>query len=341
MQTKTKLFKMEKAVKRMEKELRTLDLFAGVGGIRLGFEKAGFKTIFANDFDKTCKDTYDLNFSEPKLVVEDIWKVDINSIPKFEILLGGFPCQPFSIAGYRQGFKDEKDRGNLFFRIAEILEDRKPTAILLENVKNLKGHDNGKTFKIIEKTLHDLGYHLKSKVLNSMTHGNLPQNRERIFIVGFLDKNKAEAFDFPEEIDLKKSFKEVISREADDKYYYNDKPLYEKIKNDINSEDTIYQWRRKYVRANKKNVCPTLTANMGRGGHNVPIIKNHKGIRKLTPKECFLLQGFPESFKLPNIADSSLYHQAGNSVSVPVIERIAKNMMIVLNGGRISKQKLL
>ena len=341
MQTKTKLFKMRKAVKRMEKEFRTLDLFAGVGGIRLGFEKAGFKTIFANDFDKTCKDTYDLNFSEPKLVVEDIWKVDINSIPKFEILLGGFPCQPFSIAGYRQGFKDEKDRGNLFFRIAEILEDRKPTAILLENVKNLQGHDNGKTFKIIEKTLHDLGYHLKSKVLNSMTHGNLPQNRERIFIVGFLDKNKAEAFDFPEEIDLKKSFKEVISREADDKYYYNDKPLYEKIKNDINSEDTIYQWRRKYVRANKKNVCPTLTANMGRGGHNVPIIKNHKGIRKLTPKECFLLQGFPESFKLPNIADSSLYHQAGNSVSVPVIERIAKNMMIVLNGGRISKQKLL
>jgi len=341
MQTKTKLFKMRKAVKRMEKEFRTLDLFAGVGGIRLGFEKAGFKTIFANDFDKTCKDTYDLNFSEPKLVVEDIWKVDINSIPKFEILLGGFPCQPFSIAGYRQGFKDEKDRGNLFFRIAEILEDRKPTAILLENVKNLQGHDNGKTFKIIEKTLHDLGYHLKSKVLNSMTHGNLPQNRERIFIVGFLDKNKAEAFDFPEEIELKKSFKEFISREADDKYYYNDKPLYEKIKNDINSEDTIYQWRRKYVRANKKNVCPTLTANMGRGGHNVPIIKNHKGIRKLTPKECFLLQGFPESFKLPNIADSSLYHQAGNSVSVPVIERIAKNMMIVLNGGRISKQKLL
>ena len=123
---------------------------------------------------------------------------------------------------------------------------------------------------------------------------------------------------------------------------YNDKPLYERIKYDINSEDTVYQWRRKYVRVNKKGVCPTLTANMGRGGHNVPIIKNHKGIRKLTPRECFLLQGFPESFKLPeNVADCNLYHQAGNSVSVPVIQRIAENMMRVLNGERINLQKSL
>jgi DNA (cytosine-5)-methyltransferase 1 len=311
--------------------LRTLDLFAGVGGIRLGFEKAGFKTIFANDFDKTCKDTYDLNFSEPKLVVEDIWKVDINSIPEFDILLGGFPCQPFSIAGYRQGFKDEKDRGNLFFRISEILEKRKPTAFLLENVKNLQGHDKGNTFKVIRETLETLGYHIKFKVLNSMKHGNTPQNRERIFIVGFLDKKKAEAFNFPDEIPLTKSFKKIISNEAEAKFYYNDKPLYEKIKDSIISEDTIYQWRRKYVRANKKGVCPTLTANMGRGGHNVPIVKTAKGIRKLTPRECFLLQGFPESFKLPeNVSTSNLYHQAGNSVVVPVIERVAQEMARVL-----------
>jgi DNA (cytosine-5)-methyltransferase 1 len=313
-------------------EYKTLDLFAGVGGIRLGFEKAGFKTIFANDFDKTCKDTYDLNFNEPKLVVEDIWKVDINSIPEFDILLGGFPCQPFSIAGYRQGFKDEKDRGNLFFRIAEILEKRKPTAFLLENVKNLQGHDKGNTFKVIKETLEALGYHIKFKVLNSMKHGNTPQNRERIFIVGFKEKSKAEAFNFPDEIPLTKSFKEFVSNEADDKYYYNGKPLFERIKNDVNSEETIYQWRRKYVRANKKGVCPTLTANMGRGGHNVPIIKNHKGIRKLTPKECFLLQGFPENFKLPeSLSDSNLYHQAGNSIVVPVIERVAQEMARVLN----------
>ena len=291
---------MRKLIKYMEKgEFRTLDLFAGVGGIRLGFENAGFKTVFANDFDKNCKHTYDLNFSEPKLFVEDIWKLDINELPNFDILLGGFPCQAFSIAGYRRGFKDDKGRGNLFFRIAEILEERKPSAILLENVKNLRSHDGGKTFKIIKETLEKLGYYLKTEVLNSMTHGNVPQNRERIFIAGFLDKEKAEAFEFPEQIELTKSFREFVAEKAHNKYYYNDKPLYEKIKNDINSEHTVYQWRRRYVRANKKKVCPTLTANMGRGGHNVPIIKNTIGIRKLTPRECFLIQGFPKSFKLP------------------------------------------
>ncbi|MBT5029744.1 DNA cytosine methyltransferase [archaeon] len=311
---------------------RTIDLFAGVGGVRLGFEKAGFSTVFANDFDKTCKLTYDLNFKKPKLLIKDIWEVDIQEIPEFDILVGGFPCQAFSIAGYRKGFKDDKGRGNLFFRVAEIIENRKPKAFLLENVKNLKSHDKGKTFKIICETLENLGYYLKFEVLNSMTHGNIPQNRERIFIVGFLDKNKYEYFEFPKEIELKTNFKKFISNKIDSKYYYNDKPLYDKIKEDINSEHTVYQWRRKYVRANKKGVCPTLTANMGRGGHNVPIIKNNNVIRKLTPKECFLLQGFPKKFKLPkDLADCHLYHQAGNSVTVNVVARIAENMKKVLD----------
>jgi DNA (cytosine-5)-methyltransferase 1 len=315
----------------VKKSFKTIDLFAGIGGIRLGFEKAGFETVFANDFNKNCKFTYDLNFKAPKLMVGDLWEVDINQIPKFDILVGGFPCQAFSIAGYRKGFKDDKGRGNLFFRIAEILEERKPQAFLLENVKNLKSHDNGKTFEIIKKTLEKLGYYIKYDVLNSMIHGNIPQNRERIFIVGFLDKNKIEAFEFPEEIPLKKHFRQFVAKKADLKYYYNDKPLYERIKNDVNSEDTVYQWRRKYVRANKKGVCPTLTANMGTGGHNVPIIKNTIGVRKLTPKECFLLQGFPKSFKLPKeISDSHLYQQAGNSVTVTVVKRIAQNMKNVL-----------
>jgi len=329
----------------MKKNFKTCDFFAGIGGVRLGFEKAGFTTVFANDFDKSCKETYDLNFNEPKLNTEDINFLDISKIPKFDVLLGGFPCQAFSIAGYRKGFKDDKGRGNLFFKIAEILEERKPEAFLLENVKNLKSHDKGNTFKVIEKTLKTLGgfgYHVKAKVLNSMTHGNVPQNRERIFIVGFLDKNKADAFDFPEEIKLTKNFRQYTSNQANDKYYYNDKPLYEKIKKDVDSEYTVYQWRRKYVRSNKKGVCPTLTANMGLGGHNVPIIKNHKGIRKLTPRECFLLQGFPRSFKIPKgVTDSKLYHQAGNSVTVPVIQRIAENIMFVLNGGIINSQKTL
>ncbi len=312
-------------------KLRTLDLFAGVGGVRLGFEEAGFKTIFANDIDKNCKITYDLNFPEPKLTVKDIWKLKIEDIPEFDILLGGFPCQAFSIAGYRKGFVDTRVGGNLFFRITQILEKRKPQAFLLENVKNLRGHDKGKTFKIIKETLEDLGYCVKTEILNSMKHGNIPQNRERIFIVGFLDKKKADRFKFPEEIPLRVNFKQFTTKEADKKYYYNNKPLYEKIKKDILSEFSVYQWRRKYVRVNKKGVVPTLTANMGRGGHNVPLIKNSVGIRKLTPRECFLLQGFPKTFKLPeNVSDSELYHQAGNSVTVPVLKRIAEEIRKVL-----------
>jgi len=315
----------------MSIKLKTIDLFAGVGGIRLGFEEAGFKTVFANDFDKTCKETYNLNFTHPKLDITNIWDLDISNLPKFDVLLGGFPCQAFSIAGYRKGFKDEKGRGNLFFKIAQIIEEKKPKAFFLENVKNLKSHDNGKTFKIITETLKKLGYHIKFEVLNSMTYGNIPQNRERIFIVGFLDKKKADAFEFPKPIILTKNFKEFMVYNVSNKYYYNDKPLFKRIKNDINSEDVVYQWRRKYVRANKKGVVPTLTANMGLGGHNVPIILDSKGIRKLTPKECFLLQGYPLNFKLPiNLSDSKLYHQAGNSVTVPLIVRIAIEMKKVL-----------
>lgn len=316
--------------KKISKNLTVADLFAGVGGIRLGFEKAGFKTVFANDFDKTCKETYDLNFDKPKLNTEDIQNFEIRSIPEFNILAAGFPCQPFSIAGYRRGYYDKKGRGNSFFRIVEILKERRPQAIFLENVKNLKGHDNGNTFKIIGGLLGNFGYHIRSEILNSRLHGNIPQHRERIFIVGFLDKKKAERFKFPKEIPLTKSFKDFTAHEAGDKYYYNDKPLFNRIKNDVNSENTTYQWRRKYVRANKRGVVPTLTANMGLGGHNVPIIKNGKGIRKLTPRECFWLQGFPKTFKLPDISDNWLYHQAGNSVTVPVITRIAREMKKVL-----------
>ncbi|OGD68350.1 DNA (cytosine-5-)-methyltransferase [Candidatus Campbellbacteria bacterium RIFCSPLOWO2_01_FULL_34_15] len=311
----------------MKTGLRTIDLFAGVGGIRLGFEKAGFETVFANDFEKQCKSTYDLNFNTSKLVIEDIRKIGIKDLPKFDFLLGGFPCQAFSIAGHRKGFNDEKDRGNLFFDVARILEERKPQGFLLENVKNLKSHDNGKTFKVIKQTLEDLGYHLKVEVLNTMDYGNIPQNRERIYIVGFKDKKHYENFEFPKPTKLKIKVTDLLEKEVPEKYYYKDKPLFEKIKNDITEEGKVYQWRRKYVRENKSGVCPTLTANMGTGGHNVPIIKDHKGIRKLTPRECASIQGFPTDYKLPNIADSALYKQFGNSVSVPVIEAIAKQIL--------------
>lgn len=309
---------------------RTIDLFAGVGGIRLGFEKAGFTTVFANDFEPKCAPTYDKNFDGAKLFIEDITKIDTSDIPDADFILGGFPCQAFSIAGYRHGFNDLKGRGNLFFDIARIIRDKQPTGFLLENVKNLKSHDGGNTFKVIEETLTELGYHIKSKVLNSMEYGNVPQNRERIYIVGFKDPAKTEAFEFPEPIQLTTKITDILEPEVDEKYYYNGKPLYEKLKDEVNEVGQVYQWRRRYVRKNKKGVSPTLTANMGMGGHNVPIIYDGKGIRKLTPRECFRIQGFPDDYKLPELADSALYKQAGNSVSVPVLQRIAEQMMLVL-----------
>ncbi len=307
-------------------QFRTLDLFAGVGGIRLGFEKAGFKTVFANDFEPQCEHTYNLNFKNSKLVVEDIRKLGIDDLPAFDFLLGGFPCQAFSIAGYRQGFKDTKERGNLFFDIARIIEKKQPIGFLLENVKNLKSHDGGRTFEVIEKTLKNLDYHIHAKVLNSMEYGNVPQNRERIYIVGFKNKEHYEKFKFPEPVKLTKKISDLLEKNVLDKYYYNGKPLFKKLDKDV-KVGGIYQWRRKYVRENKKGVCPTLTANMGMGGHNVPIIRDKKGIRKLTPLECFRIQGFPDNYVLPNISDSSLYKQAGNSVTVPVLEAVARQMM--------------
>ena len=163
-----------------------------------------------------------------------------------------------------------------------------------------------------------------------MAHGNIPQNRERIFIAGFLDRQAYEKFRFPSKIKLTKSIHEFIEDSDDPKYYYEGKYLYNKIKDDIISRDSIYQWRRVYVRENKKGVCPTLTANMGTGGHNVPIILTKKGIRKLTPRECFNFQGFPATFRLPKISDSKLYKQAGNSVTLSVVRRIAQNMAYAL-----------
>ena len=314
---------------------RTADFFAGVGGVRLGFEKAGFETVFSNDFDPYCKVTFDFNSKNIKQTCADIRTLSARKIPEFDILAGGFPCQAFSVAGYRQGFRDGQGRGNLFFELARIIEEAKspPRAVFLENVKNLLGHDNGKTYKVVKQTLELLGYHVTEAVLNSMDYGNVPQTRERIFIVGFLSPDAFANFDWPQKVKLTKCFRDLLQTgKIPDKYYYNGKPLYAKLRKDVTKESTVYQWRRKYVRENKKGVCPTLTANMGTGGHNVPIILDGSGIRKFTPRECFQLQAFPPRFKLPEMADSRLYKQAGNSVTVSVIHRIATNIKSALDG---------
>ena len=299
---------------------KAIDLFAGIGGIRLGFERAFGKTIefvFASEIDKYACETYYANFGEKPC--GDITKIDEKNIPPFDILLAGFPCQAFSVAGLRKGFEDT--RGTLFFEIARILKHHKPKVVFLENVKGFKNHDKGTTFKVIKETLEELGYKIFSQVLNAKDFG-VPQNRERIYIIGFLDSDVE--FEFPEKEELGISIENCLEEKVEEKYYYKNTVLFEKLKDEVVCQKTVYQWRRQYVRANKSKVCPTLTANMGTGGHNVPLVIDDIGIRKLTPRECLNFQGFPSSFNFPNIVNSQLYKQAGNSVSVPVVEKIAR-----------------
>lgn len=317
------------------KQLKIASLFAGIGGIDLGFEYAGAKSVWANEIDKYCAITFNANHKNTKLIVDDICNINGKDIPKVDILTGGFPCQPFSIAGYRKGFED--DRGNMFFQIMRIVKemeenDNKPRVLFLENVKNLKTHDNGNTFKVIKETIEHYGYTVETKVLNTCEYGNLPQNRERIFILGFLNEKDYKNFKWPNKIPLKTTIDKILdwNKEVQKKYLYeNDKKCYFLLAENIREQNTIYQYRRVYVRANKNGVCPTLTANMGMGGHNVPLIyTNYNKIRKLLPIECLMLQGFPADFIIPGeLADSRVYKQAGNAVSVNVIKRVAEKII--------------
>lgn len=311
--------------------MKLASFFAGVGGIDLAFEQAGFKTIYANEINPTSCKTFEANFPL-KVDNRDIKEVHPQDVPDCDVFLAGFPCQAFSVAGYRQGFGDEKGRGTLFFELLRIIKDKMPQVIFLENVKNLKGHDNGNTFKVIYDSLSTLGYHISYEVLNAAKFGNVPQSRERIYIVGFLDKEKWQNFKFPEELELTNTIHHYIDFEnkLDERYYYTPEKckFYDELEKNMLSSNTLYQWRRQYVRENKNNLCPTLTANMGTGGHNVPLVKTLTGIRKLTPRECFNFQGFPQNFKIPeNISHGKLYEQAGNSVVVPVVKRIAENIL--------------
>lgn len=308
---------------------KVASFFAGVGGIDLAFTNAGFNVIWANEIDPYPAETYKLN-NKNTIIIQDIKNIQEKDIPNFDIMIGGFPCQAFSVAGYRKGFDDE--RGNLFFELERIFKYKKPEVIFLENVKNIEKHDNGRTFNVISEKIKEAGYYMTSAVLNASEYGNIPQNRERIYIVAFRNKKSFEKFKFPDKIQITNKFSDYVevNKKVEDKYYYKkDKcKFYDELEQVINEKNTFYQWRRVYVRKNKNGVCPTLTANMGTGGHNVPLILTKYGIRKLTPRECFNLMGYTQDFKLPqNMSDAKLYKQAGNSVVIPVIEKIAKNIM--------------
>ena len=311
----------------LKKKFTVGGLFAGVGGIEAGFEKAGFEISWTNENDSYACKTYRLNHPNHHLIEEDMHKLNPKKLKPVDVLVGGFPCQAFSVAGYRKGFKDP--RGNLFFEIARFIDElkSKPKALMLENVKNLSGHDNGRTQKIIKQILKDFGYYVHWKVYNTFKYTNIPQNRERTIITCFRNKRRYSNFlnnPFENISSIKPVAAMLENKKIDDKYYYfQDSQYYQIFKKQITKRNTLYQLRRIYVRENKNKLCPTLTANMGMGGHNVPLLLDDFGIRKLTPKECFNFQGF-NGVKFPKeVPNTQLYKQAGNSVTIPLIEKIA------------------
>lgn len=336
----------------MKEHYKVGSLFAGVGGICQGFKDANCDVVWANELDKKACETYKLNHKTVDLIEGDIKKISKDNLIDIDILTAGFPCQPFSQAGHGKGFAD--DRGQLFFDVIRLLKELKPKAYLLENVKTLATHDDKKSFKIIKNELLKAGYSFIPFILNASEYVNIPQGRERIYLVGFKDENnyffdepiktntsllkgkKSKLFKIPEKSkkQLKKvsQFLDYSTITSNDIYNKLDNRIHQKIIESVKKTDTVYQYRRYYVRENKSNVCPTLTANMGSGGHNVPIVLDGKYPRRLTPKECFNLQGFPQNFKLPkSLAKGQLYKQAGNSVVVPMIKIIAKEIVRVLD----------
>lgn len=328
--------------------LKCIDLFAGIGGIRLGFENAfsnQTETVFVSEWDKFAQLTYKANFNSPEEINGDITKIDEKQIPEFDICLAGFPCQAFSLAGQRQGFEDNYKgvcRGTLFLDVARICEFHKPKVIFCENVKGLTIHDKGKTFKIIKKTFEDLGYKVFSQILNSKDFG-VPQNRERIYLVCFRNDIAPEVFNFPEPLKKKICIKDILEEnEVSVKYYlstaYWDTLLKHKARHAAKGNGFGYE-----IRDLDGIAGAIVCGGMGRERNLIidkrltnftPIthIKgevNKLGIRKMTPREWARLQGFPDSFNLV-LADTHLYKQFGNSVSVPVIEEIAKKIKEVL-----------
>lgn len=317
----------------MENETKRIcSLFAGIGGIDLGFKQAGFETVYSNEIDLAACRTYRHNFKNTESVHADIKTVIPDDVPDFDILTAGFPCQPFSIAGLKKGFNDP--RGNLFFEISRFIDKKRPQIIFLENVANLIEHDNGRTFLVIYSTLAQFGYAVKYKVMQASEYGNLPQTRNRIYIAAFSDFENCRMFKFPEKTELTVGINDIIHRhiKQNDVYYYSsDSSFYKKYNSSVFDNYSVFQPRDSGLRRIKNGMCPTLTANMGTYPDRVPVVRDDFGLRKLTLRECLDFQGFPADFYFPNsITINDAYKQIGNSVCVPVIRRIAENIKQIL-----------
>jgi DNA (cytosine-5)-methyltransferase 1 len=330
------------------KQLKSIDLFAGIGGIRLGFEQAfgkSLKTVFVSEWDEFAQKTYQANFDDGFDIAGDVTQIDEADVPAFDICLAGFPCQAFSLAGQRKGFDDNfkgKARGTLFLDVARICDKHKPKVIFCENVKGLTIHDKGRTFDIIKGTLQELGYVVHEQILNSKDFG-VPQNRERIYIVAFRDDIDSSAFEFPKPTDDTKRIRDIVEDAPISTRYYLSDVYVETLRRHRARHEAKGHGFGYEIRDWDDIAGAIVCGGMGRERNllidnrphsmtpttHIKGVINQEGIRKMTPREWARLQGYPDTFQFP-LADIHLYKQLGNSVSVPVIKAIAEQVKIIL-----------
>lgn len=301
-------------------------MFAGIGGIDLAFEQAGCKVVWANEIDKHACKTYRLNFGEEYLVEDDIKNISTKNIPKFDILTAGFPCQAFSSVGLLQGFDDP--RGNLFFEVIRVAKDIKPRVIFLENVANLLKHDDGNTFKVIKSMLEELGYTVLFQVMNAKEYGNLPQQRNRIYIVAFRFKKNLSKFKYPDMIPLTRTAFDLYDKtRQEDRYYMDGHRMWDRMMEYMTERNRVYRFTDWGLSRSREGICPTLLAAMGSRFERIPFFYDDYSVRLMTPRECARMQGFPEEYILPDTNEKQVYKQIGNSVAFPVVYRIAENIV--------------
>ena len=295
--------------------MKVISLFAGIGGLDTGFIENGYEVVWANDIDKYAVQTYQTNYSSP-IILGDLNEINLNEIPLADVVIGGFPCQPFSSMGELKGFEDT--RGTLFFRIVDLIQNQikrghKPKALILENVRNLRHHDKGKTFKVIKKTLMDLGYKVYDQVLNSSDYG-VPQTRNRTFIVCF--SNLETEFTYPEKTELFLTLQDLLEHDVDKKYFLSDRILPTILSDGTGGYKAKSEIDLKIARP----LCATM-AKMHRACQDNYVTQNGR-VRRLTPRECARLQGFSDDFIIP-VSDTQAYKQFGNAVTANVSRAVA------------------
>lgn len=308
-----------------------VSLFAGIGGICLGFKQAGFDIVWANEKDAAACRTYRYNFGSEYLVEGDIRKIDMSIIPHADVLAAGFPCQSFSVGGKEKGFNDP--RGQLFFQVIRAIEAIQPPVVFLENVENLMEHDNGRTFQVIYTSLVEHGYILRYQPMATHEYANIPQTRRRIYIVAFRDYETCQRFNFPEVVPLTATLNQFLdtSEEQHEIYYYRDNSEFDEyIRSNVTDSKYLYRVFNGSVRKLTNGKCPTLTASMTTP-RNAAVLRDAWGVRQLTLHESLRFQGFPQDFYFPNtIKLQDACKQIGNSVSVPIIKMLADKIRAAL-----------